>query len=129
MRQIPLNVFRNITLTPDPWDTEYPCWIWDGAKTDEGYGVVKFEGKTRLVSRLVYELLKEPIPKGLVLYPLCRVRACCNLKHHKVVTRTEATRLRDEWAAELKKEKRRAKKEMEEKRRLELRIADDDCCV
>lgn len=74
---------------------EYPgkdeCWMWPGALTDSGYGKVAPgpEGGTWLVHRIVYEYMVGPIPKGLDLDHLCRVRACVNPAHLEPVTRRE----------------------------------------
>lgn len=124
MRQLPLNVFLNITLTPGPWDISDPCWVWAGGKTN-GYGLVRFEGKKVYVHRLVYELVKGPIPKGMVMICACDDRACCSPRHWKPFTRTEAARIYEQRAAERKELKRQAKKQ----RRLELSITDDDWCA
>ena len=53
-----------------------PCWLWPGALTASGYGKVGPgpEGGTGLVHRIVYEHMVGPIPKGLDLDHLCRVR-------------------------------------------------------
>ncbi|TDD77726.1 HNH endonuclease [Actinomadura rubrisoli] len=44
------------------------------------------ERKNVVVHRFVYESLVGPIPEGLVLDHLCRVRACCNPAHLEPVT-------------------------------------------
>lgn len=70
-----------------------PCWIWTGGKTGRGYGGVanegtRREGTRRLVNvhRLAYELLVGPIPSGLTLDHLCRVRLCVRPAHLEPVT-------------------------------------------
>jgi hypothetical protein len=62
-----------------------PCWIWQGA-TSNGYGRVRFDGKTRLVHRVVWVLTVGPFPKGREPDHLCRVRACCRPDHLDPVT-------------------------------------------
>jgi hypothetical protein len=61
------------------------CWLWTGDLRD-GYGQVWFEGKHRIVHRVVYEYLVGPIPAGLQTDHLCRVRACSNPAHLELVT-------------------------------------------
>ena len=59
------------------------CWLWTGAKTG-GYGV--FGHPQRRSHRLSYEWLVGPIPEGLQMDHLCRVRACVNPDHLEPVT-------------------------------------------
>lgn len=71
-------------------DAEGPCWLWTGAISRNGYGVVQLGGRdagTRAVHRVVWELLVGLIPRGLDLDHLCRVRHCCNPDHLEPVTR------------------------------------------
>lgn len=65
------------------------CWMWQGAKSLAGYGVISKPGRHRgvhYVHRLVYELLVGPIPDGLVIDHLCETPACCNPDHLEPVT-------------------------------------------
>lgn len=60
------------------------CWEWNASRTPDGYGVVSYpprSGRTRNVHRVVYELLIGPIPEGLTIDHLCRVRHCVNPAH------------------------------------------------
>lgn len=69
-------------------DRSGPCWVWQGATTN-GYGRIRVAGVLLIVHRLVYELVVGPVPDGLDLDHLCRVRACCNPAHLEPVTRRE----------------------------------------
>lgn len=57
------------------------CWLWTGTISDAGYGM--YSGQ--LAHRLVYELLVEPVPDGLVLDHVrdrgCIHRHCVNPAH------------------------------------------------
>jgi hypothetical protein len=60
------------------------CWIWGGALNINGYGAFRTSGpnpKNVRVHRFAYELLVGPIPEGLELDHLCRMRPCCNPAH------------------------------------------------
>jgi hypothetical protein len=69
------------------------CWLWLGCVRPDGYGV-RGVSKTRQVRahRFVYELARGPIPRGLDLDHLCRVRSCVNPAHLEPVTRGENLR-------------------------------------
>lgn len=69
--------------------TETDCWEWEAAKSPNGYGQVKHDGRTRSAHRTVYEQLVGPIPDGLDLDHLCRNRGCVNPDHLEPVTRRE----------------------------------------
>lgn len=70
------------------------CWLWTAA-TRTGYGTTHIGSRTSgdrrqvMVHRLTYELLVGPIPEGLDLDHLCRVRRCVNPFHLEPVTRRE----------------------------------------
>ena len=66
-----------------------PCWMWTGGGTAKGYGAI---GKNRLAHRVAFELLRGPIPDGLELDHLCRVRNCVNSEHLEPVTHRENLR-------------------------------------
>jgi len=67
------------------------CWLWTGQINDHGYGLICRDDRPARAHRVVYELLVEPIPEGLVLDHLCRVRHCVNPAHLEVVTLAENT--------------------------------------
>lgn len=66
-----------------------PCWLWTGALID-GYGVWWLERRNRPahVSSFI-AFTQRPIPSGLQLDHLCRVRRCCNPEHLEPVTGRE----------------------------------------
>ena len=80
------------TLTERFWakvDQTETCWLWQGAVSSSGYGNVSgVDRRTRRAHRVAYELLVGPIPPGLQLDHLCRVRRCVNPSHLEVVTQT-----------------------------------------
>jgi HNH endonuclease len=73
-------------VSPEP---NSGCWLWMGEGHTNGYGLTKHNGKTHLVRRLMYEITRGPIPDGLELDHLCRVRCCVNPTHLEAVTHQE----------------------------------------
>lgn len=67
------------------------CWLWQGAITSAGYGTTAVEGRTRGAHRVAYEAFVGPIPPGLQIDHLCRVRHCVNPDHLEPVTSLENT--------------------------------------
>lgn len=69
------------------------CWIWLGSDTGNGYGKINLgeEIGYRVVHRIAYEVFRGPIPAGLLLDHLCRVRSCLNPYHLEPVTPRENT--------------------------------------
>lgn len=67
------------------------CWLWTDA-TREGYGVLgrgaRVEG-INYAHRETYAYFIGPIPDGLHIDHLCRVRACCNPYHLEPVSQAE----------------------------------------
>lgn len=64
------------------------CWLWIASTARGGYGQFN-DGRTmRRAHRWAYEHFVGPIPEGLDLDHLCRVRACVNPAHLEPVTRS-----------------------------------------
>jgi hypothetical protein len=61
------------------------CWLWRGSVNSEGYGRIRINRVHYAAHRLAYELLVGPIPEGLHIDHLCRVRSCVNPSHMEPV--------------------------------------------
>lgn len=73
-------------------DASGPCWLWTGF-THDGYGSFTVtRGDTRRAHRYAWETLVGPVPAGLVIDHLCRVRNCVNPDHMETVSVWENTR-------------------------------------
>lgn len=57
------------------------CLLWLGVVNQFGYGRLRRKEVSGVVHRLAYELTKGPVPPGLELDHLCRVRCCINPDH------------------------------------------------
>ncbi len=67
------------------------CWVWVARLNRNGYGRLHHGGCERMAHRLSYEVHVGPIPDGLLLDHLCRVRCCVNPAHLEPVTHRENT--------------------------------------
>ena len=70
-------------------DTGYdtPCWLWTGFINPKGYGIFGFgNNRSGGAHRWSYEYFVGPIPEGLQIDHLCRVRNCANPEHIEPVT-------------------------------------------
>lgn len=66
------------------------CWPWTAYRTRSGYGRFNLGGKRiDTAHRVAYVLLRGPVPEGLQLDHLCRVRHCVNPAHLEPVTQRE----------------------------------------
>ena len=67
------------------------CWLWVGAKNPKGYPQCWNGQRVTPAHRFAYEFCVGPIPEGLEIDHLCRVRNCVNPDHLEPVTHRENT--------------------------------------
>ncbi len=72
--------------------TDAECWRWLASLNKAGYGQFNIDNKMKRSHRVTYELLRGPIPEGLVLDHLCRNRWCVNPWHMEAITNVENVR-------------------------------------
>ena len=64
------------------------CWLWTGAVSPGGYGLMTVDGEKRPVHRISYELIaKRPLPKGSHIDHRCGNRRCVNWDHLELTTK------------------------------------------
>ncbi len=76
-------------ISPEP---NSGCWLWEGAWTTAGYGSMTLNYKRYYPHIYCYELANGPVPDGLELDHLCRMRCCCNPEHVEPVIHAENLR-------------------------------------
>lgn len=73
--------------------SENGCLVWDGTVNAWGYGVVSYEGRHRMVHRLVYETLVGPVPERMILHHTCENTLCANPEHLVAMRQSEHSRI------------------------------------
>ena len=63
-----------------PSASQGDCWEWSGGRTLNGYGCFNDDG-TRLAHRIMWELTKGAIPKGICVCHSCDNPSCVNPSH------------------------------------------------
>jgi hypothetical protein len=62
------------------------CWLWGGKLNRNGYGQA---GGGPMAHREAWKKVNGPVPEGMVLDHVCRMRCCVNPDHLRVVTKRE----------------------------------------
>ena len=57
------------------------CWPWQSSKSECGYGRFMLYGKSRIASRLAFEIAHGQIPEGRHVLHKCDNSACVNPDH------------------------------------------------
>jgi len=65
------------------------CWLFTGRLSQLGYVAFHVGHGTVKAHRVIYEYVNGPIPPGLEIDHLCRVRHCLNPEHMEPVTHRE----------------------------------------
>ncbi len=68
---------------------ESRCWFFNGAKDQDGFGIMRWDGKIRKAHQIFFELLCAPLNEGSKLIhhlpkDKCIGPSCCNPVHMKV---------------------------------------------
>lgn len=69
--------------------SEVGCWIWQGTRTEAGYGITSPanpESSEVATHRIALEAKLGSLIKGMHAHHVCAVRACCNPDHLQMVT-------------------------------------------
>ena len=73
-------------------DRSGECWLWLKSCNYKGYGQIGWKGKTYKTHRVSFEVFVGPIPAGLQIDHLCRIRHCIRPSHLEPVTCKENIR-------------------------------------
>lgn len=61
------------------------CWVWRGAAQPTGYGQLWNGKRPEQAHRLSYKMFCGPVPDGVEVDHVCRVRDCVNPKHLRLL--------------------------------------------
>ena len=81
--------WRKVLVLPGP-DS---CWLWQGSKDKDGYGLFGRHGKTERAHRVAWEDLFEPLPDDVVLMHSCDTPPCVRPSH--LTAATQAANIAD----------------------------------
>jgi hypothetical protein len=101
--RLPERFWRSVVASPSG------CWMWAGATTRGGYGHLGMGRRNQRAGRLAYLRLVGPIPGGLQIDHLCRVRLCVRPDHLETVTPLTNMRRSNAGAAVAASNRRRIK--------------------
>lgn len=57
------------------------CVTWEAGKSQDGYGIVNFDGKSLLAHRVAFELFQGVNPQGKLVCHTCDNPSCVNVQH------------------------------------------------
>ncbi|MFF8953854.1 HNH endonuclease signature motif containing protein [Streptomyces sp. NPDC014940] len=94
MTALPVSLLAKTRSVACPRPELGQCLVWTAAVSNTGYGAAWDPGtkRVRTAHALAYEKSVGPVPEGLHLDHLCRVRACINPAHLEPVTPGENVR-------------------------------------
>ncbi len=81
------------------------CMEWGKGRDKNGYGNLRFEGRSRWAHRVAWMLTNGPIPPGLCVLHRCDNPPCCNVDHLFLGTPTENMADRDAKGRQAKGER------------------------
>ena len=66
------------------------CWTWKASKTQQGYGMFSYQGKSIPAHRFSYIHYKGKIGEGQIVHQTCQNNSCVNPDHLIVCTKSES---------------------------------------
>ncbi len=89
----PKNTIWNLFSQIDSEGGLEACWCWTGGKHEDGYGVLRYQGKKHKAHRLLYQHFYHCLNSKIVVRHICDNPACCNPLH--LIEGTQADNTKD----------------------------------
>ena len=70
--------------------SENGCWTWIASKTQQGYGMFSYRGKSIPAHRFAYIHYKGEIPSSHIVHQTCQNNGCVNPEHLTTCTKSES---------------------------------------
>lgn len=80
-RQLAMKTIEDRFETKFTCEPNSGCWLWTGATSTSGYGLLFVQGRARTASRVAWEISGRTISQGLQVLHHCDVRSCVNPRH------------------------------------------------
>lgn len=95
-RRLSQGAAQNQPVMPRIMEDVYPdpmsgCWLWAGKINNQKYGLISYNGKYRLIHRIVFEHYNGLIPDGLIVRHRCDNTYCVSPEHLLVGTPKDNT--------------------------------------
>ena len=105
-------------------DRSGDCWLWKASRTADGYGVIRWAGKSRKAHRVAWVIAAGEIPAGKLVLHRCDVPGCVRPSHLFLGTDADNARDRTEKGRGAKGERMgRAKLTWREVDAIRIRVA------
>ena len=66
------------------------CWVWKASRTQQGYGMFSYKGKSIPAHRFAFEHYKGEIPDSNIVHQVCQNNCCVNPDHLVICTKSES---------------------------------------
>ena len=70
--------------------SENGCWTWNASRTQQGYGMFSYQGKSIPAHRVAYIHYKGEIPNKHIVHQTCQNNGCVNPEHLITCTKSES---------------------------------------
>ena len=74
-------IARFLAKVSIPQSSATHCWAWKASRTQQGYGMFSYQGKSIPAHRFSYEHYKENIPDKNIVHQVCQNNCCVNPDH------------------------------------------------
>ena len=71
-------------------NTGSECWTWKASRTQQGYGMFSYQGKSIPAHRFSFTHYKGEIPSGHIVHQTCQNNGCVNPDHLIICTKSES---------------------------------------